>query len=134
MAGKETPSHSPELFILLNAYDFPGNIRELQHMVSDAVSHHDGGILSIDSFRREIEEHASLSRGGSATDGEMTGFAEALAIVRQLPALHEVEPLVIAEALKRAAGNKNVASQLLNLSRDALTKRISRMRKSAGEA
>ena len=38
--GKKKPTPPKELFILLSTYHFPGNIRELQSMVLDAVSSH----------------------------------------------------------------------------------------------
>ena len=38
----------------LSTYPFPGNIRELQGMISDAVSRHTSGVLSMETFRDKI--------------------------------------------------------------------------------
>ena len=132
--GKKTPVPPPELFTLLSTYHFPGNIRELEGMVRDAVSKHKGGVLSTASFRQEIDEQTSVLHGGALPGAGEVGFAEALASARSLPALKEVEPLVIEEALKRADGNQTIAARLLGISREALNKRLSRARKSTGEA
>ena len=132
--GKKVPTPPPELFTLLETYHFPGNIRELESMVHDAVSRHEGGVLSTASFREEIEEQTSDSRGHTAAGVGEVGFAEAVANAQVLPSLKEVEPLVIAEALKRADGNQTIAARLLGMSTQALNKRLSRARKSTGEA
>ena len=132
--NKKTPTPPPELFTLLNTYHFPGNIRELEAMVHDAVSQHQGGVLSAESFREAIDQQTSAFHEDTVTGTGEAGFTEAISGARSLPSLKEVEPLVIAEALRRADGNQTIAARLLNISREALTKRINRMRKSEGKA
>ena len=124
--NKKTPTPTPELITLLKNYHFPGNIRELQGMVRDAVTRHEGGVLSMDAFLQAIEEQTSALQGGAAPDAGLIDFAEALAGVDRLPSLQEVEPLVIAEALRRADDNRTLAAQLLGLTRKALSSRLSR--------
>ncbi len=94
----------------------------------DAVSKHKGGVLSTTSFRQEIDEQTSVLHGGALPGAGEVGFAEALASARSLPALKDIEPLVIAEALKRADGNQTIAARLLGVSRKALSSRLSRAR------
>ena len=131
---KKTPTPPPELFTLLKTYHFPGNIRELEAMVHDAVSQHEGGVLSTESFREEIDEQTSALRKNTATGTEEVRFVESLARARDLPSLKEVEPLVIEEALRRADGNQTIAARLLDISKQALNKRLSRARKSTDKA
>ena len=132
--GKKIPVPPPELFTLLAAYHFPGNIRELEGMVNDAVSGHEGGVLSTGPFRRKIDEHTSVfARDGALKVGTVT-FSDTLSLLLELPALKEIQDLVIAEALQRADGNQTIAARLLGLSREALNKRLSRARKSTTEA
>ena len=128
MLGKKIPFPPPELFTLLAAYHFPGNIRELEAMVRDAVSKHKGGVLSTESFRQEIDEQTSASHGGALPGTGAVSFADELSSLRKLPALKEMEELLIAEALKRADGNQTVAAQLLGISRKALNNRLNRAR------
>ena len=132
--NKKTPTPPPQLFALLGTYHFPGNIRELEAMVHDAVSQHEGGVLSTEPFREAIDEQTSALHKDTVTGAREVGFTETLARARNLPSLKEVEPLVIEEALKRADGNQTIAARLLSISREALTKRVNRMRKSEGKA
>ena len=131
--GKKIPVPPPELFTLLATYHFPGNIRELEGMVRDAVGRHKGGVLSTESFREEIDEQTFGSHGNTATGMGEFGFAEALASAQKLPPLKEIEPLVIEEALKRADGNQTIAARILGISRQALHNRLSRFRKLTDE-
>ena len=126
--NKKTPTPPPELFTLLKNYNFPGNIRELEAMVHDAVSQHEGGVLSTESFREMIDEQISASHKDVVAPSEEVRFAETLARARDLPSLREVEPLVIAEALRRSDGNQTIAARLLGVSRKALSSRLSRAR------
>ena len=131
--GKKIPVPPPELFTLLATYHFPGNIRELEGMVRDAVGRHKGGVLSTESFREEIDEQTSILHGDTATRVGEVGFAEALASAQKLPPLKEIEPLVIEEALKRADGIQTIAARILGISRQALHNRLSRFRKLTDE-
>ena len=128
--GKKVPSPPPELFTLLGTYHFPGNIRELEGMVRDAVSRHRGGVLSTESFREEIEEKTPVSHGDMSLKAGAVSFADGLSALHKFPALKEMEKMAIAEALRRADGNQTIAAQLLGISRQALNSRLARARKS----
>ncbi|MDH3567306.1 MAG: sigma 54-interacting transcriptional regulator, partial [Desulfobacteraceae bacterium] len=47
---KKVPTPPKELYELLATYSFPGNVRELESMIHDAVSIHSAKILSLDSL------------------------------------------------------------------------------------
>ncbi len=128
---KETPTVPPELYTLLGTYHFPGNIRELEGMVLDAVSRHKGGVLSIASFQRAIGEQSIVSHEDTTVKG--SNFAEGLSALAALPYLKEVEQLMITEALKRADGNQTLAAKLLGMSRNALNKRLNRSKTSSDD-
>lgn len=124
--GKKKPTPPRELPSVLNTYDFPGNIRELRAMVIDAVSGHDSGVLSLQSFRDAVGIEAASPRGESAKpapdDATQATFSH------PLPTLKQVEELLIEEALRRCNGNQSVAAPMLGISRQALNRRIRRMR------
>jgi len=116
--GKPAPAVPPELYELLGAYDFPGNVRELESMVHDAVGRASGRTLSLDSFKSRVFK----SGGGSAASKSFA--AGVFSALTSLPTLREASEALVAEALSRAGGNQGVAAGLLGLSRTALNRRI----------
>jgi DNA-binding NtrC family response regulator len=124
---KPKPTPPPELFKLLSAYHFPGNIRELQAMVFDAVSTHKSKILSMDSFKRSINQDF-------LEEQEIEGFDDFpkdknVLFSDRLPTLKQVQNALIDEAMIRAQNNQSIAAQLLGVTRQALSRRL-RTRKS----
>jgi DNA-binding NtrC family response regulator len=127
---KKAPTPPRELLALLGAYPFPGNIRELEGMVFDAVSRHKSGILSLESFREKIggeavggDAHAEEERGAAQPAGAR---AVDMTFPDTLPTLKNADQALIDEALRRASGNQSVAADLLGLSRRALNNRLRR--------
>jgi DNA-binding NtrC family response regulator len=51
---KSTPVAPPELAGLLSSYGFPGNVRELETMVFEAVARHNSGVLSGEIFHQAL--------------------------------------------------------------------------------
>ncbi len=122
--NKPTPSAPRELYPLLKTYPFPGNVRELEAMIFDAVAQHQSGILSLQSFK-------AIVQAGQAIGEDRTGAPQVLAHLTflfpdQLPTLKELEQLLITEALERAEGNQGIAAGMLGLTRQALNKRLTR--------
>lgn len=122
--GKSPPTHPPELLTLLEAYHFPGNVRELESMVFDAVARHASGVLSLASFREVIRRESSEPAHPPSVEAD--GATRAFRFPEQLPTLKEAEALLIDEALKRSKGNQGIAASLLGISRTALNKRLKR--------
>ena len=121
--GKKTPTVPRELYVLLANYAFPGNIRELKAMVYDAMSVHQEMMLSMKVFKRTMGE--SLATDAPARDA--ANPERIFAPSCQLPALHEVADLLVAEAMQRADGNQSIACRLLGISQPALSKRLKKM-------
>ena len=120
--GKGIPSIPPELPTLLAAYHYPGNIRELQAMVFDAVTRHKKGVLSLKSFRDIIggpaQTAAPVSNPG---DVSWESFFDG-----RFPSLKEVQDSLIAEALRVADGNQTIAASMLGINRKTLNKKLTR--------
>jgi DNA-binding NtrC family response regulator len=121
---KPVPPPPLALYQLLNTYAFPGNVRELEAMVFDAVARHPGGSLSLQAFKDAMASGRSLLAGepwaASALPSPSLWGAESL------PTLQEAEDALVAAALRHADGNQGVAAGLLGLSRQALNKRLRR--------
>jgi DNA-binding NtrC family response regulator len=124
---KKKPTPPAELFTLLSTYDFPGNVRELRMMVFDAVLRHQGGILSLDSFRNVIGTRMPTGPAGATPDGppSVENPSPFLGLSR-LPTLREAEEQLIAEAMSRARNNQGIAASLLGITRQAMNKRLVR--------
>ncbi|MGB3095382.1 MAG: sigma 54-interacting transcriptional regulator, partial [Candidatus Deferrimicrobiaceae bacterium] len=119
--GKKKPTPPPELFTLLSAYGFPGNVRELKMMIHDAVARHRSGVLSLDSLRKVVGP-----AGPSDDRVAPAGGDPSLSIPGRFPTLKEAEEFLVSEALKRSRGNQGVAATLLGITRQALNKRLIR--------
>jgi two-component system nitrogen regulation response regulator GlnG len=123
--GKAAPTVPLALYQLLKTYSFPGNVRELEALVFDAVTRHQGTVLSLQSFKEAMAGKPPLAATEQVEDPAsalIAGFPE------QLPTLKEVEEALLTEALSRADGNQGVAAVLLGISRQALNKRLRRHR------
>ncbi len=121
--GKAAPILPDALYPLLRTYSFPGNIRELEAMVFDAVARCQGPTLPLQSFKEAIGGEPPLA--AAETAGE--SFASFAAVFPdRLPTLKEIEVALIDEALARADGNQGVAARILGISRQALNKRLGR--------
>lgn len=122
---KKRPTPPKELYTLLSNYYFPGNIRELEGMIFDAVSLHKVGILSLESIRAKLADHAQVPASPVQPD-EHHHQSELLSFPGRFPTLKEAEESLIEEALRRADGNQTIAAELLGISRRALNNRLRR--------
>jgi DNA-binding NtrC family response regulator len=100
---------TPDALDYLRAYDYPGNIRELQNLIERAC------ILAGPGGRIE-RHHFPLGRSRHAADP-----ADLLSLGMSL---EQIEKRLIREALDRSQGNKTKAANLLGISRRALYSRM----------
>jgi len=120
--GKKKPTPPRELFALLSTYHFPGNLRELQSMILDAVSSHKSGKLSMEVFKSYIrQKHPTFDIDSKQLP---SGQASLLSFSEQLPTFKQAEQFLLSEAMKRAKGNQAIAAQMLGITRQALNKRL----------
>lgn len=117
---KKKPSVPNELPLLLGTYHFPGNIREMQSMVFDAVSKHESKILSMVSFKDYISKTASSKPIEMGKSQQTNPFSN----LTTLPTLKQSENNLITEALERSNGNQSIAARILGISRQALNRRV----------
>ena len=123
--GIPAPSFPDELVDLLETYHFPGNVRELQGMVSDAVPRSKARMLSQEPFRQAIAldlgqqpQPAGLPLDEASLQKKLEG------IWGHFPTLHEAEDLLINSALASAKGNQGIAATMLGLKRQTLNMRL----------
>lgn len=118
--GKNKPAYPKELPILLGTYDYPGNIRELESMVINALSKHQSHTLSMDGFREYIASRTTARSESAIPQHGETVFSS----LQPLPSLKEASRQLIKEALLRAQGNQTIAAQMLGMTRQALNWRL----------
>jgi DNA-binding NtrC family response regulator len=118
--GKKKPTHPEELIALLAAYPFPGNIRELESMIFDAVSSHKSGELSLDGFKAYIRQ-----RHPTSEVDVIVPFTEVSALKGKIETIsHVTEKQMIINALNKTNQNRTKAAKLLGISRRTLQNKI----------
>jgi len=118
---KKCPRIHEELMILLETYSFPGNIRELQAMVFDAMAQNDNGILSLGVFRNHITR-TKLDKTRHHTSDKKHGIP--ITFADPLPTIKQATRMLVEEAMHRAGNNQSTAATLLGISQQALSKRL----------
>jgi len=121
--NKKKPTPPPELAVLLSLYHFPGNVRELEALVFDAVVRHTSGILSMESFRAVIGDERLMAPPPTSVDSVKDDNPLA-AIFGHFPTVDEIEEYMIKEAMQLSGGNLGGASKLLGMGRQTLNKRL----------
>ncbi len=118
--GRNMPIVPDEVSVLLESYEFPGNIRELESMVYDAVSRSKGNTLALDSFREKTRAGGRGMRARIVGEDGKTRFSG----WDKLPTIKDATDELLREALRRAKGNQGIAADMVGLSRTALNKRL----------
>ena len=99
---------SDEVISLFMTYDFPGNVRELEHIVERAVILADG---------KTIESRHLPGRFGKADYSSVDA-------TKEIMPLAEMERHYILKVLEENQGNKSKTAELLGISRSALWRKL----------
>ncbi|HEY4091790.1 MAG TPA: sigma-54 dependent transcriptional regulator [Luteibacter sp.] len=106
--GREAARLAPSAERAMRSYPWPGNIRELEHVVERAVLITSGGEIDIDALALRPREEAPL--------------------VLDFLTLPEAEDLLITQALERHDNNLQRAADALGISRQSLYRRLGKRR------
>ena len=112
-----------QLYVLLENYTFPGNIRELQAIILDAVSRQNGSILGLNTIEESIFRGKSRRKdilSGNDGDGPLVSFGPVL------PTMLEVRHLLVKEAMGRAGGNISLAAKFIGITRQSFSQFLKR--------
>jgi len=102
-----------DVFDLLESYDYPGNVRELENIIAEAVVVETGRTLTRRALPRYLLNAVVKSRASSVPACERKTLAE-------------VEAEHIHHVLELADGNRTVTAEILGISRVSLISKIKR--------
>ena len=122
--GIKPPSFPRELVSLLGIYNFPGNIRELQGMVYDAVARSKSGVISLESFRNIITDGQTMVINSNTPHCVDAVHEKIEKIWGYFPTLQEVEDCLVDAAMKITGNNQGNAAAMLGLKRQTLNMRL----------
>jgi DNA-binding NtrC family response regulator len=122
--GKTPLTYTKELVILLSTYDYPGNVREFQSIIFDAVARSSSSKLSMDVVRQILNDAREELSGSNEFKGSRKLDFSSSKCFSRFPTLKEAEQELVSRALDMAQGNQGIAASLLGISRQALNKRL----------
>ena len=108
-----------EAFALLERYNWPGNIRDLENAVVRAVAVSDGTVRAKDLPER-VRRYSGKSTDAGKTNG--ADHSESEELVR----LAEMEGRYVTRVLEHTRGNKQAAARVLGVDRKTLDRMIKR--------
>jgi DNA-binding NtrC family response regulator len=134
-AGREGLAFTPEAAALLERYDYPGNVRELENAVEHAVAVSEGRRIRAEDLPVAIRVPRLLAgergRAGaaSASAGSHAGFVAPVAATGADPgrdawSLADVEKEHIQRVLALHRGNATAAAKQLGISRTTLWRKL----------
>jgi len=119
--ARPAPRVAPEVFEMLGSYDFPGNVRELAHLIERAMLLAREGVITGGDLPPEVTR-AWTAQGST---GSMGSLAE------DWPTLAVLERRYIDRVLSRTGGNKTRAAEVLGIDRRTLNRMFARERAAA---
>ena len=99
---------SDEVISLFMSYDFPGNVRELEHIIERAIILTDGNTIECKHLPKRFHEAESPP----------------VDTTRTFMTLAEMQKKYILEVLEATGGNKSKTTELLGISRAALWRKL----------
>ncbi|MBN1698011.1 MAG: sigma-54-dependent Fis family transcriptional regulator [Spirochaetales bacterium] len=126
---KKKPEISDDFYSLLATYHYPGNVRELESILYNAMSLSKGGSISTDAIESYIGEHTDASMI-ITDDKRKSGGKKILGILTsngELPTLKEMEEFLLKKALEKSHGNQSLAAPILGLTPSTLSRRLKKL-------
>lgn len=120
--NKSVSALHPKIYELLAAYSFPGNIRELESLISSAVCM--DRLHDFSFFENYILEHSYVSK-----ETENMNLLDKISITKQeyLPNMEEMEYALIRRSLQLSHGNQTEAAKMLGMAQPTFWRKIKKM-------
>jgi len=117
--GKEVSGFTPDAIRALQAYSFPGNVRELENMLERAVALAGSRVIGLGDFPQE------LSGTAGAPGGTLLELPEQGCNLDEV--VNEVERRLITASLERTGGVRTAAAKLLGISFRSMRYRLAKL-------
>ncbi len=118
--GRPPPLIAPEVWSALERYDFPGNVRELSHIIERAILLAREGVIAHGDLPPELAS-SSASKGADSHGS----------LAEDWPTLGVLERRYIDRVLSWTNGNKTRAAEMLGIDRRTLNRMFARERAAA---
>jgi DNA-binding NtrC family response regulator len=112
----------------LQAYDWPGNIRQLQNVLKYAIIQAAGNVVTLDCLPENLRPNALATASSEGRQLEINAFTTSLLhagepdIYRRVTA--EVDRALLEAVLRHVKGNQVQASELLGIARTTLRAKL----------
>ena len=114
--GKSIPGFAQETLECMSAYDFPGNVRELENEVQRLVIQaDDGSYLTPELLSPRVRQIESVLLSAGAAKGSLKEMVD------------QVERHILIEALREHGNNKTAAAKTLGITREGLHKKLKQL-------
>jgi len=112
--GREAPQLSTDCMASVTAWDFPGNVRELEGEIARLVAiSAPGSLLQVDALNERISGRRASDKTKAA---QLTPMS-----------LAEMEKKLILSVLEHTDGNRSLAAEVLGISREGLRTKMRRL-------
>ena len=117
--GKTISSISDRAMDLLCSYLWPGNIRELENAIEQAVALSYQPVLTPEDLPRDVREQAAATfRSEASRDGQF--------LLTDTPSLEEVKKRYVLHVLESTQGNVSATARMLKVDRRSLYRMLAR--------
>ncbi|HYQ00719.1 MAG TPA: sigma 54-interacting transcriptional regulator [Polyangiaceae bacterium] len=114
--GKSVPGFAQETLEILSAYDFPGNVRELENEVQRLVIQaDDNAFLTPELLSPRVRQIETVLLSANAAKGSLKEMVD------------QVERHILIEALREHGNNKTAAAKTLGITREGLHKKLKQL-------
>ncbi len=114
--AKSVPGFAQETLEILSAYDFPGNVRELENEVQRLVIQaDDGAFLTPELLSPRVGQIECVLLSAGAAKGSLKELVD------------QVERHILIEALREHGHNKTAAAKTLGINREGLHKKLKQL-------
>jgi two-component system, NtrC family, response regulator AtoC len=103
----------------LQTYSWPGNIRQLENVIEQAVVLSNQPILTLEDLPREIREGLASTASDGGARNEQFLFSD-------IPSLEEVKKRYVLYVMNRAQGNISRVAKMLEVDRRSLYRMLAR--------